>query len=174
MRTPTEEFDVPALSAALHEQRRARGLTWAQAAREMSAAFAGTRASPISPSTLTGLPARGAIDADGVLQMLLWLGRSPESFVPGRREEPRDDERLPRVGPDRILRLDTTALHRALDGRRAESGMTWTGVAREIGGLQAAALTRLAKGGRIGIRDAMRILAWLGRPAAGFTRAAEW
>jgi len=74
--------------------------------------------------------------------------------------------------PPRILRFDTRAIYAALDARRTERGMTWRQVAAEIGGLNAASLTHLAKGGRTSFPGVMRITAWLGRSAANFTRAA--
>jgi hypothetical protein len=52
--------------------------------------------------------------------------------------------------------------------------MTWKQVAHEIGGVNPAGLTRLSKGGRTAFPEVMRIVRWLGRPAASFTRLSNW
>lgn len=165
---------MAALYAALDGARRSRGLSWRQVAEEISRLFARTPARPISPSTLTGMRSRGAIDGDGVLQMLRWLRRTPESFVPGRPGIPAPSVALPQPDLHQILRFDAPAIYSALNAQREEHGLTWTQVAAEIGGGGAASLTRLAKGGRIGIADVMRIAGWLGRPAATLTRLSDW
>lgn len=118
----------------------------------------------------TGIGARRAAEGDGVLHMLLWLGRSPESFVPGYEERGGVSAPLPKVRADEVLRFDTRKLYAALDARRVERGLTWAQVGKEIG-LSAASLTYLAKGTRTGFPQVMRLTRWLGRPAAEFTRA---
>jgi len=163
------DFDIGALYAALDSQRQARGLSWQQAVREINTLFERTPARPVSASTVTGMRSRAVIDGDGALQILRWLGRTPESFVPGVQET----AALPDVGPDRILRFDAKKIYSALDVQRAERGMTWKQVAEEIGGFSAAMLTRLSQGGRVGFPHVMRIIRWLGRPAAFFTRASD-
>ena len=168
------DFDIGELYAALDAQRQARGMSWHQVVREINALFARVHARPISPSTLTGLRNRGTIEGDGVLQMLRWLNRTPESFVPSHPEAAAEIATLPNVGSDQILRFDTGKLYSALDAQRKERGMSWKEVASEIGGFSAASLTRLSKGGRTGFPHVMRIARWLGRPAACFTRASDW
>ena len=165
------DFDLGALYVALDAQRLARGLSWQQAAREISGQLSRVPARPISPSTLTGLRNRATIEGDGVLQMLRWLQRTPESFVPGSEEAA--SARLPDVGPAQILRFDTRKLYAALDARRIERGLTWTQVANEIGGLTAPSLTRFSQGGRTGFPQVIRIARWMGRPVAYFTRASD-
>jgi len=64
-------FDPKALYAALDEQRQARGLTWAQVAKETGVAAA----------TLKRTEQGGRLEVDGVLAMVGWLGRSVESFT---------------------------------------------------------------------------------------------
>jgi hypothetical protein len=161
------DFDIDALYQAVDERRRARGLSWAQTAREVNAAYtgiaAGTRS--VAASTISGMRSKRVIEADGVLQTLRWLDRCPESFVSGAAETP-----LPEPPPDRILRFDTRKIYELLDAQRIERNMTWAAVAREIGGLGPASLTRLAKGGRTAFPDVMRILKWLNRSAASVTR----
>jgi hypothetical protein len=168
------DFDVGALYDALDAQRRARGLSWGQATREINDLFKDVPCRPISPSTLTGMRERGSVEGDGVLQMLLWLDRTPESFMPGHQEAAKAEPTLPKVGPHQILRFNTKAMHAALNERRIKRGLTWQQVANEIGGCNAPSLTRLAKGGRIGFPHVMRVVEWLGRPASTFTRISDW
>ena len=166
-------FDIDALYAALDAKRRERELSWQGAAREISGQFAGAQARPISASTLTGMRGRRALEGDGVLQVVRWLGRTPESFVPGNRGAEAEGTKLPDLAPDRILRFDTKAIYARLDEQRAERGLTWKEVAGETG-CGAASLTGLRKGGRIGFPDVMRIARWLGEPVASLTHASEW
>jgi hypothetical protein len=170
------DFDVGALYDALDVQRRAGGLSWRQVADQISAQHAGwferlgDRAHPLSPSTLTGMRDRRSITANHALGMLLWLGRSPESFVVG--DEVRGTDRtLPVVGPDRILRWDSVALYAALDARRREIGLTWKQAARAVrcSPRQVTGLASLRYSP--GIVPAMRMVRWLGRPAVEFTIA---
>jgi transcriptional regulator with XRE-family HTH domain len=160
------EFDVDALAAALDAERRARGLTWAQLGRAIG---------EVSASTLSGLRERGTVEGDGVLQMLRWLGRTPESFLRGAASasEARDDAALPAAPPSGVLRFDARAIHDALEARRAERGMTWQQVAAASGVGSAATLTRLREGGRVAFPQVMRVFAWLGQPAARFVRVAR-
>ncbi len=137
------------------------------------ARFEPSGAKNLSSSTVSGLRTKSSVEGDGVLQMLLWLDRSAESFVPGcdahdtRGALQKPDARL-------IVRFDAEALHAALDARRVECNLTWAQVAREIGGTNASALTRLAKGGRVAFPQVMRITRWLNQPVAAFTRASAW
>ncbi len=163
-------FDLRALYDALDERRLARGLSWADVAREVNRTRTTLR--PIASSTITGLRDKPKAEGDGVLQMLLWLGRSPESFVPGGEDT--DACRLPELAMGQILRWDTRALYDAMDERRRERGLTWAEVARELPGFTSGMLTSLSKGGRIGFPRVMRLVGWLGRPAVSFTRNAEW
>jgi hypothetical protein len=163
------DFDVDALYQALDAQRRARGMSWSQAARAISEPFRDVPARPVSASTLAGLRGRSTLEGDGVLQMLRWLGRAPESFVPGHPET----APLPDLPSNRILRFDTQRIHAALDARRAERGMTWAEVAGEIPGFSAASLARLAKGGRTAFPHVVRLAIWLGCPVASLVRASS-
>jgi hypothetical protein len=127
----------------------------------------------LSPSTVQATRIRAVMEGDGVLQMLRWLNRTPESFVPGHEQAMDAGAGFPDVAPHQVLRFDTKKLYAALDARRGERGMTWRQVAAEIG-VGASTLTRLAKGGRAAFPGVMRIVTWLGRPAADFTRASDW
>ena len=168
------DFDVGAVYRALDERREERALTWAQVTREINDAFGGTAGPrPISPSTVRGLRDRTVVEGDGVLQMLRWLGRSPESFVPAHPLAGDPETVLPEVGPDRILRWDAGALHRALQEQRTARRLTWADVAAQTG-CPAAGLRGLATASRVSFPGVMRIVGWLGRPAAHFVRATTW
>lgn len=163
------DFSLAALYAALDEQRRSRGLTWAGAVREMSWPFTQGASRPLAVSTVTTLRTKPIAEGDGVLQMLRWLGRTPESFVPG--VAPEFGAPLPAVGPHQVLRLDTRRLHAALNATRVERTMTWAEVADAIGGRATqSSLAHLAMGGRTGFPHVMHLTKWLGAPLADFVR----
>jgi len=170
---PSSDFNLRALYASLNAQRQARGLSWVQAAKEINQQPKRLSAHRLSASTLTGTRTRTVVEGDGVLQMLRWLNRTPESFVPGHQDSQEASARLPDVATHQILRFDTRKLHAALNAQRIKRKMTWAQVAKEVG-LNAPSLTRLSKGGRTGFPQVMRIVGWLARPAADFTRATDW
>lgn len=64
-------FDARALYEALDVQRRSRGMSWQEVAREIG----------VSASTLTRTRRGGRMEADGMLAMVRWLGRTAESFT---------------------------------------------------------------------------------------------
>jgi transcriptional regulator with XRE-family HTH domain len=64
-------FDARALYAALGAQRRQRGMSWQEIAKEIG----------VSASTLTRTRHGGRMEADGMLAMTRWLGRTAESFT---------------------------------------------------------------------------------------------
>ena len=125
-------------------------------------------------ATIRGLENRREAEGDGVLQILVWLDRTPESFVPGIEDAQAARYRLRVVESNRILRFDTKAMHAALDQKRQATGATWKAMAAAIGVGSASPLTNLARGGRTGICNAVRISCWLGRPTADFTRVSDW
>lgn len=172
MRERLDDFSLRALYDALDEQRGARGISWAVVTQEVSRHCTVLR--PIASSTITGLKNKRVGEGDGILQMLLWLDRSPESFVPGFEGPDGERYRLPQVGPRQILRLDTKKLHAAIDAQRRELGLTWAETARTIAGYTPNMLTNLAKGPRTGFPHVMRLVRWLNRPLADFTRIARW
>ena len=128
---------------------------------------------PIATSTIAGLQVKALGEGDGILQVLLWLGRTPESFVPGADIQEHKGK-LRELGTSQILRWNTKALHAALDAKRTTGGLSWSEVATQIGGVNASELTRMAKGGRTYFPLVMRITKWLGKPAASFTQASDW
>ena len=169
------DFDIRGLFEALDAQRLARGLSWQGVAdaiwNQSTDLNARRRDHPISPATLQGMARPGNTSCQHALFVLRWLDRSPESFLAGEVNLTRT---LPSAGPDRRLRWDLGRLYAALDRRRHEERLTWAELARElrctpsqISGIRTA---RFA----IGMQLAMRIVGWLGRPAADFIYAAEW
>jgi hypothetical protein len=170
------DFDVHALFAALDERRQQSELSWKQVADQiwqLSWRLNDVRRDhPIAPATLTGMDKRGAVSCQHVLFMLRWLGRTPEDFLPAA--VPGSNGALPAVGPDRRLRWQLRSLYAAMDARRREQQLTWPALAGVLG-CTPSQLTGLrnARFGA-GIRVAMRITQWLGRPAADFVYAAKW
>jgi transcriptional regulator with XRE-family HTH domain len=69
-------------------------------------------------------------------------------------------------------RFDTRGLYDALDTRRAERGLTWVQVAREIG-VSAATITRTREGGRMEVDGMLAMVRWLGKPVEAFVRDSE-
>lgn len=166
------DFDLKALYAALDEQRRSRTMSWAAVMRAINRF--NLEGHPVATSTITGLKQKAVGEGDGILQMLLWLRRTPESFVPGFPDADAECFRLPEPGREQILRWDTKALHAALNTQRQASGMSWAAVAQAMGGVSPVMLTHLAQGGRTGFPIVMRLVSWLGQPAATFTRVSDW
>ena len=166
------DFNLRSLYAALDEQRQSRGLSWKAVAEEVN--HRRTRLRPIAVSTITGLQHKPDAEGDGVLQMLLWLRRTPESFVPEMPDPESDCFCRPQLTIGQILRWDTRALFDAVDSQRCGAGLTWAETADRIVGFTPSMLTNLSRGGRIGFPRVMRLVRWLGRPAAAFTRIAEW
>jgi uncharacterized protein YfiM (DUF2279 family) len=155
-------FDIPALYEALDEARRAGGLSWAAVARSIGG---------ISASTLTGLCRHRMVEGDGILQILRWLDRAPESFL--RRPRSAPTAPLPRVAPGEVLRFDARAIYAALDARRAANQWTWSQLAAAIGGVTTSMLIHLNNGGRVSMPTIMRVTVWLGQPVATFTRTSK-
>lgn len=165
-------FDLHALYEALDERRRSLDLTWAAVTTEVNRHR--TRLRPIAASTIASLKDKRVAEGDAVLQMLIWLERPPESFMPGVANAGGPDFRLPQLRRGQILRWNTPALHRALDARRRDRGLTWAELARDVGGFTPGMLTNLASGPHIGFPRVMRLVRWLGKPAVSFTRIAQW
>ena len=161
------EFSLVDLYAAIDAQRHARGLTWSAAMSEISGPFVSGRSRPLALSTVKGLRTKPVAEGDGVLQLLRWLGRTPESFVAGIEFDAR--AALPVVGPGDVLRFDTRRLHAALNTTRAARGLTWQQIASDVD-MSAASLTHLSKGGRTGFPHVVRLARWLGAPTSHFIR----
>jgi hypothetical protein len=172
-----DDFDIAALSQALDEQRSQRKLSWRGVADEIwrlsEMLNAQRNDHPISAATLTGMTKRMNTSCQHALFMLRWLGRSPESFLPGSKQ---DDSAaaLPLAGSDRRLRWNLKKLYEALNTERQERAISWPQLAAELrcspsqlSGLRTA---RFATNMRL----AMRIVTWLHRPARDFIYAAKW
>jgi hypothetical protein len=176
LKIPDTDFNIVALHTAIDAKRIERGLSWKAVAHEVSRADERYRLRPISPSTITGLKnKRWGVEGDGVLQMLLWLDRTPESFVPGHPGAAHPDARLPQVASNKVLRFDVPSIYGKLDARRTARGLTWAQAAAEIGGLYSAeSLKNMSKQQRTGFPHVMRVARWLHCPAAALTRVADW
>lgn len=160
---------------ALLKERSSRGLSWAALTREINARFRDASGhKTIAASTISGLNGRSLAEGDGVLQILLWLGRSPESFVPDLNDAHSERYQLQDPGPTQILRWDTVALYQALNDQRQAREMSWRNLSSELNHTTPAMLTGLKKGGRTSLPWVMQPILWLGQPARTFTRASSW
>jgi uncharacterized protein YfiM (DUF2279 family) len=147
----TERFDGPGLYAALDAERQERGLSWSALAAQIG----------VSATTLKGTRTSGALELDGVLAMLRWLGRSAESFSAANRHLAGSAMRGP------TGRFRTGDLYAALDERRQASGLSWRAVAVECA-VAAPQITGLAKVGRTSVGVALALTHWLGRDIESF------
>jgi hypothetical protein len=170
-------FDTRALYSALDGRRTELGLSWPRVADELwelsSELNARRRDHPISPSTLTNMATNPRTSCQHALFMLRWLGRTPESFLIGA---PGEEARfaLPEAGRDRRLRWALKPMYVAMDEKRRAEGLTWSDLAailrctsNQLTGLRTAKFAT-------GMDLAMRIVQWLGRPAADFVYTAIW
>ena len=156
-----QDFDIDLLYAELDQKRQSQGLTWAGVAKEIE-----RRYTKVSASTIKGIRGKQFVEGDGVLQMLLWLGRSPECFVPGLKVGRKHRLTHPK---NAVLRFDVKEIYRRLDAKRMDEALAWKEVANQIGGFSAGALKRFEKGGRTAFPGVMRIARWLGVPAKELT-----
>jgi hypothetical protein len=164
-------FSMPACYAELDKQRLARDLSWIQLAAEINRPFETTPSIPISPGTLRDMLKKRSVTSAVVLQVLRWLGRTPESFLSDLTRSSSPNEQLPEAGLDRILRFDTRAIYEALQLERLRRGLTWQQLANELRGFTASMLTNLENGPLIGFPRVMTLTQWLGLPAATFVRS---
>jgi len=172
-----QSFDIGSLYSALDDKRNSLGLSWKTVANQLWELSSGLndrrRDHPISPSTLTNMAKNPRISCQHALFMLRWLGRTPESFLAGATA---DDGRfaLPVAGPDRRLRWALKLLYASMDDKRRQDGLTWTALAAILG-CSPNQLTGLRVAKFATDMDlAMRIVQWIGRPAADFVYAATW
>src|SRR5215475_8379362 len=162
LKIPDAEFDIVALHAVINARRIDLGMSWKTVAREVNRSDERYDVHPISSSTISGLKnKRGGVEGDGVLQMLLWLDRSPESFVPGHPGGVHPDALLPRISGQVILRFDVPLIYSKLEAQRTARGLTWTEVAGEIGGIcRADQLENMRMHQRTGFPHVMRLARW--------------
>lgn len=145
-------LDGSALFRAIDEERRQRGCSRADVARQTG----------VSASTLQRIQWNGPMETDGVVSAVRWLRRPLEDFIRGAEETSRKHRDIAQH------RFSCKALFAALDMQRQARGMSWTAVASELGGFSPGMLTRLAKGGRIGAHVMVPAVGWLGRTVASF------
>lgn len=174
---PVTVLDFDALYDALDDRRVERGLGWYELADllwEQSADLNARRTDdhPLCGGAVKRLRSRGATSCQYALYLLRWLDRAPEDFLAGPARHV-GDTRLPAAGPGHRLRWDLAALHAALQDRRTSDGLTWAGVATELG-CTPARLTNLRTARLADLDLVVRATQWLGRPAADFIHPAEW
>lgn len=157
-----DDFDIHQLYGALDQKRAAQGLTWAGVARELDQHF-----TKVAAGTIKGIRDKHAVEGDGVLQMLLWLGRSPESFMPGATADQPPTLASPESG---VLRFDVAKTYRLLHDRRRQHNLTWAEVAHQIGACTPGMLQRFKTGGRTSFPLIMRIARWLEVSAQELTK----
>jgi hypothetical protein len=114
--TAAAGFDLMALHRVLDDVRSARGLSWSVLADEINAPFAYTDSIPIHVATIRGIARPSSVTSAVVLQILRWLGRSPESFMPATARRFGVDETLPEPGPTKILRFMRRSIRRGVSG----------------------------------------------------------
>ena len=136
-------------------------MSWRQVASELG----------VSPSTLTRTKQGGRMEADGALGMAWWLGSSLEAFSQTNRDFAGAEMQVDAAEAG-MLRLDTRALYRAVDDLRCSRALPWQSLASELG-VAVSQLTRLSKGGRVGVRLLLTVTAWLGRSAESFARVTD-
>ncbi len=164
---PAVDFDLGALHAALEAKRRQLSLTWTDVVSEISSPFVAYRLRLIRASNLRDLAdTRFGVEASIVLLTLIWLGRSPESFVPGHPGGDRLDAQLSPPGAGALPSFDFALIHAKLDAERERRRLSWLQVAREIGSpFTANGLQRFHRGRFIRFPAVMRLTRWLQCPA---------
>jgi hypothetical protein len=109
------------------------------------------------------------MEADGVLAMVRWLGLDFTSFTVGATWRPgRASAAFGSTG-----RFDSKAFFAAADAKREQGGLTWKEVASEVSGFSPGMLTRLSRGGRMGVDQVVSLSCWLGRAPEEFIRSAK-
>src|ERR1700722_20444547 len=84
-------FDLIGFHRYLDGERQKRKLSWAQLAEEVNRPFTNTPSIPIHPATLRDMPKKQSVTSAVVLQVLRWLGRSPEAFLVPPDEKPEEE-----------------------------------------------------------------------------------
>lgn len=168
-------FDFAGFFAAVDDARRDRDLGWYDLAGEMwdqSAQLNSERDDhPLCGGAVSRLGARGQTSCQYALYLLRWLGRAPEEFLTGPAADVAE-MRLPDPGPASRLRWDLAQLHAALNKERQRQGLTWAGLAEQIGATPSR-LTNLRTARIADMALTMRVTQWLRKPAAGFIHPAS-
>jgi hypothetical protein len=126
---------------------------------------------PLCGGAVSRLGARGETSCQYALYLLRWLGKAPEEFLAGPARDV-GDVRLPGPGPDSRLRWDLAQLYAALNEERQRQGLTWAGLAEQIG-CTPSRLTNLRTARMADMALTMRVTQWLRRPAAEFIHPAS-
>jgi hypothetical protein len=168
-------FDFAAFFAAVDGARRDRELGWWDLAGEVWGQSVQLNAErgdhPLCGGAVSRLGARGQTSCQYALYLLRWLGQAPEEFLTGPVQDV-GDVRLPDPGPDSRLRWDLAQLHAALSEKRQPQGLTWAGLAGQIG-CTPGRLTNLRTARMADMALTMRVTQWLRRPAAAFIHPAS-
>ena len=168
-------FDFAAFFAAVDDARRERDMGWYDLAGQLwdqSAQLnAGRGDHPLCGGAISRLGARGETSCQYALYLLRWLGRAPEEFLAGPTADV-GDVRLPDPGADSRLRWDLAELHTALNEERQRQGLTWAGLAEQIG-CTSGRLTNLRTARMADMALVMRVTQRLRRPAAEFIHPAS-
>ncbi len=169
-----KDFSLHALYLELDSVREQQGLSWSEVAKAINGASNRTLDKPttghaLAASTIKATEVRSIMEGDGILQMLRWLNRSPESFVPGFANGELDKYSLPVPPEGCMIRFDTRKIYTTIDDAIQRRGISWKQAAEEMG----AAITQLKhleKGGRTSFPMVVRIALWLDIPTAQFVR----
>jgi hypothetical protein len=168
-------FDFAAFFAAVDAARRDQDMGWYDLADELWDQSAQLNAErddhPLCGGAVSRLGARGETSCQYALYLLRWLGQAPEDFLTGPALDV-GDVRLPDPGPDSRLRWDLAQLHAALNEERQRQGLTWAGLAEQIG-CTPSRLANLRTARMADMALAMRATQWLRRPAAAFIHPAS-
>lgn len=169
-------FDFVAFIAAVDTERRGRGLSWYDLADELWKQSEQLNAErddhPLCGGAVGRMGDRGATSCQYATFIFRWLSRPPEDFLVGAPRQV-GDTALPQAGPDRRLRWDLAALHRALNEERCARQLTWAQLAQELG-CTPSRLTNLRTARLADLELTMRTTQWLQRPAADFIHPAAW
>ena len=168
-------FDFDAFFAAVDLARRGHDLHWYALADELwdlSATLNAERDDhPLCGGAVSRLGARGETSCQYALYLLRWLEQPPEAFLVGPVAHVGDTQ-LPDPGPDSRLRWDLAQLHAAVNEQRQREGLTWAGLADQIG-CTPGRLTGLRGARMADMALTMRLTQWLHRPAADFIHPAS-
>ena len=110
-----------------------------------------------------------------MLMILTWLGRIFDDFtIRTGRHGTAPTLTVAPVERDDNRRFDPRVIHTALNAQRQKRGLTWHETAQEIGLINAGNLTRLARGGRLGVPRVLYIADWLECAPEALTTTTDW